>query len=68
MEALEGVATGEGWEDRIGGGVKVSMADQWTKSRCVESSACTVSEEVCADGSSGGRHRCSVISHCLQNQ
>ena len=40
MEALEGVATGEGWDDRVGGGVKVSMADQWSKSRCVGRLAC----------------------------
>ncbi|WVF69631.1 hypothetical protein IAT40_004409 [Kwoniella sp. CBS 6097] len=29
LEALAGVATGEGWEERVGGGVKVSMADKW---------------------------------------
>jgi type 2A phosphatase activator TIP41 len=29
------VATGEGWEERVGGGVKVSMAEQWGKNRCV---------------------------------
>ncbi|ORX34026.1 TIP41-like family-domain-containing protein [Kockovaella imperatae] len=33
MEALQGVAVGEGWEERVGGGVKVSMADKWSKSR-----------------------------------
>ncbi|WWC86734.1 uncharacterized protein L201_001612 [Kwoniella dendrophila CBS 6074] len=33
IEALAGVATGEGWEQRVGGGVQVSMADKWkTKS------------------------------------
>ncbi|WRT64619.1 uncharacterized protein IL334_001552 [Kwoniella shivajii] len=32
LEALAGVATGEGWEESFGGGVKVSMAEQW-KSR-----------------------------------
>ncbi|WWD07480.1 hypothetical protein V865_005581 [Kwoniella europaea PYCC6329] len=30
MEALSGVATGEGWEERVGGGVKVSMAEKWS--------------------------------------
>ncbi|WWC68108.1 uncharacterized protein I206_102029 [Kwoniella pini CBS 10737] len=30
LEALADVATGEGWEERIGGGVKVSMADKWS--------------------------------------
>lgn len=34
LEALAGVATGEGWEERVGGGVKVSMAEQWGKNRC----------------------------------
>lgn len=33
LEALAGVATGEGWEERVGGGVKVSMAEQWGKNR-----------------------------------
>ena len=33
IEALAGVATGEGWEERVGGGVKVSMAEQWGKNR-----------------------------------
>jgi type 2A phosphatase activator TIP41 len=35
LEALGGVAVGEGWEERIGGGVKVSMAESWGKSRLV---------------------------------
>lgn len=35
LEALAGVATGEGWEERVGGGVKVSMAEQWGKNRYV---------------------------------
>ncbi|WVW78259.1 hypothetical protein I302_100212 [Kwoniella bestiolae CBS 10118] len=30
IEALGGVATGEGWEERVGGGVKVSMAEKWS--------------------------------------
>ncbi|WVQ69447.1 uncharacterized protein L199_007664 [Kwoniella botswanensis] len=30
IEALSGVATGEGWEERVGGGVKVSMAEKWS--------------------------------------
>jgi type 2A phosphatase activator TIP41 len=33
LKALEGVAVGEGWEERVGGGVKVSMAESWGKSR-----------------------------------
>ncbi|WVR04756.1 hypothetical protein IAU60_001767 [Kwoniella sp. DSM 27419] len=33
LEALAGVATGEGWEERVGGGVKVSMAEKWDKKR-----------------------------------
>ena len=33
LEALAGVATGEGWEERVGGGVKVAMAEQWGKNR-----------------------------------
>jgi len=33
LDALAGVAVGEGWEDRVGGGVKVSMAEAWGKSR-----------------------------------
>ncbi len=31
MEALRLVATGEGWEERVGGGVLVSMAETWSK-------------------------------------
>lgn len=33
IDALAGVATGEGWEDTVGGGVKVAMADTWGKNR-----------------------------------
>jgi type 2A phosphatase activator TIP41 len=33
MHALAGVATGEGWEERVGGGVLVSMAETWSKGR-----------------------------------
>ncbi|ORY20915.1 TIP41-like family-domain-containing protein [Naematelia encephala] len=33
IDALAGVAVGEGWEERVGGGVKVSMAEAWGKSR-----------------------------------
>jgi len=35
LEALAEVATGEGWEERVGGGVKVAMAEQWGKNRSV---------------------------------
>ena len=38
LEALAGIATGEGWEERVGGGVKVSMADSWGKNRYVPTS------------------------------
>ncbi|RSH78237.1 uncharacterized protein EHS24_002701 [Apiotrichum porosum] len=31
LTALGQVATGEGWEDRVGGGVLVSMAEKWSK-------------------------------------
>lgn len=31
MEALRRVATGEGWEERVGGGVLVSMAETWSR-------------------------------------
>jgi len=33
MEALRAVAVGEGWEERVGGGVLVSMAETWSKGR-----------------------------------
>lgn len=33
LDALAGVATGEGWEDRVGGGVLVSMAEKWGKNK-----------------------------------
>lgn len=33
LAALSRVATGEGWEDRIGGGVQVAMAEQWSQNR-----------------------------------
>jgi len=33
LTALSHVATGEGWEDRIGGGVQVAMAEQWSQNR-----------------------------------
>ena len=35
LDALAEVAVGEGWEQRVGGGVKVSMAEAWGKSRYV---------------------------------
>lgn len=35
LDALAKVAVGEGWEERVGGGVQVSMAEAWGKSRCV---------------------------------
>ncbi|OWZ40311.1 hypothetical protein C343_05531 [Cryptococcus neoformans C23] len=33
LDALAGVATGEGWEERVGGGVLVSMAEKWGKNK-----------------------------------
>ena len=33
LDALAEVAVGDEWEERIGGGVKVSMAEAWGKSR-----------------------------------
>ncbi len=33
LDSLAEVAVGEGWEERVGGGVKVSMAEAWGKSR-----------------------------------
>jgi type 2A phosphatase activator TIP41 len=33
LDALGAVAVGEGWEERVGGGVQVAMADQWGKNR-----------------------------------
>ena len=33
LDALEVVPTGEGWEEAVGGGVRVSMADKWGKQR-----------------------------------
>lgn len=33
MQALACVAAGEGWEERVGGGVLVSMAEEWGKKR-----------------------------------
>jgi type 2A phosphatase activator TIP41 len=33
MDALRMVAAGEGWEERVGGGVLVSMAETWSKGR-----------------------------------
>ena len=35
LEALAEVGVGEGWEERIGGGVLVSMAETWGKNRYV---------------------------------
>lgn len=35
LEALAEVGTGEGWEDRTGGAVLVSMAETWGKNRYV---------------------------------
>lgn len=35
IDALGEVSTGEGWEEKVGGGVRVSMADKWGKQRCV---------------------------------
>jgi type 2A phosphatase activator TIP41 len=31
ISALREVAVGDGWEDRVGGGVLVSMAESWSK-------------------------------------
>jgi type 2A phosphatase activator TIP41 len=33
LDALKAVATGDRWEERVGGGVKVSMAEVWGRSR-----------------------------------
>lgn len=33
LQALADVATGEGWEERNGGGVQVSMAEHWSQNR-----------------------------------
>lgn len=35
LDALGQVAVGEGWEERVGGGVRVAMADKWGKNRYV---------------------------------
>jgi type 2A phosphatase activator TIP41 len=35
LDALAEVAVGEGWEERVGGGVQVAMAEKWSKGRCV---------------------------------
>lgn len=31
ISALREVAVGDGWEERVGGGVLVSMAESWSK-------------------------------------
>nr|XP_031860691.1 uncharacterized protein CI109_003734 [Kwoniella shandongensis]KAA5527763.1 hypothetical protein CI109_003734 [Kwoniella shandongensis] len=41
LDALAGVAVGEGWEERVGGGVLVSMAEKWGKSRSSPNSMLT---------------------------
>lgn len=33
LDALAEVAVGEGWEERVGGGVQVAMAEKWSKGR-----------------------------------
>jgi type 2A phosphatase activator TIP41 len=33
LAALAGVASGEGWEERVGGGVQVAMAESWSQNR-----------------------------------
>lgn len=33
LAALAAVPTGEGWEERNGGGVQVSMAEHWSQNR-----------------------------------
>jgi type 2A phosphatase activator TIP41 len=35
LDALAEVGVGEGWEERTGGGVLVSMAESWGKNRLV---------------------------------
>lgn len=35
IDALAQVAVGEGWEERVGGGVLVSMAEEWGRNRSV---------------------------------
>lgn len=36
LESLRAVAVGEGWEERVGGAVLVSMADKWSGHRWVK--------------------------------
>ncbi len=36
IDALAQVAVGDGWEDRVGGGVLVSMAEVWGRKRSAE--------------------------------
>lgn len=33
LDVLVGVVIGEGWEDRVGGGVLVSMVEKWGKNK-----------------------------------
>lgn len=35
LDALSEVAVGEGWEERVGGGVRVAMAEHWGQNRYV---------------------------------
>lgn len=36
LSALEAVAVGDGWEENVGGGVQVSMAEHWGQNRLVD--------------------------------
>ena len=66
LDALAGVAVGEGWEERVGGGVKVSMAETWGKSRSVYKNVVMVVE---ADGGAGHHlPRFSVILRSRQSR
>jgi len=50
LEALAEVGVGEGWEERVGGGVLVSMAETWGKNRYVlHYRALPLSGEGCGD-------------------
>lgn len=63
IDALAECGVGEGWEERVGGGVQVSMAEQWSKTRYVPRKIVGLQPSSLTDSQSGLRHHCCPRHH-----
>lgn len=68
LDALAEVAVGEGWEERVGGGVRVAMADKWGKSRYVFSLSLSTLISPSGWATSSSQHDISVKSRVQADQ